>query len=283
MPKLDHPLSELTSGYHHLPVWDIDSWVNSPECVRKAEVDKRNEKTKLWCLQNNHQVVSAISGESWPLEPEYIRGKYNELAKIERMNHQAAHPGYKFSPSKSQSSRKRKGQNVEQSEASDLDDLGDDLEYTENNEKRKKLPRQSRKQTKTSSYQEGHVNHQKYLDVTVNGEGGALRSSFAATNPGKTPPLCMRSTDMTGQYYQTTVCASRATPVPNGNAIIEDVTIQKTRGPARASNLTLDQSWVAPNLYNCDYSWDQTGLDNAAQENSKVDPLLLVQNYCTKR
>ena len=297
VPKLHQPLSELTRNYHHLPVRDMDSWVNRPEPVRREEVNKRGgyitrpmnsfmlyrsayaERTKLWCLQNNHQVVSAVSGESWPLEPEHIRCKYNDLARIERINHQAAHPGYKFSPSKSQSTRKRKGpKDADQSEASELEDLGDP-EYVENgNDKRKRPPRHTKKQTKGVNSQEGpFIVNNKYLDLSGMGEGGASRSSFAATNPGKTPPVCMGSTDMTGQYYQTTVQASRATPVSNRDAVIEDVTIQKTQGPGRSSNLSLGQPWMTSGMYTGDYDWGQEGLD--MQENSKVDPLLLVEDY----
>jgi hypothetical protein len=66
------------------------------------------ERTKAWCAANNHQVVSSVSGASWPMEPQEVRDFYNELAKIERFNHQKAHPEYKFSPAKP-GDRKRKG------------------------------------------------------------------------------------------------------------------------------------------------------------------------------
>lgn len=296
LPKLSQPLSQLTEGYHHLPVRDMESWVNRPEAVRREEVNKRGgyitrpmnsfmlyrsayaERTKLWCLQNNHQVVSSVSGESWPLEPEDIRCKYNELAKIERLNHQAAHPGYKFSPSKSQLSRKRKGaKDPDQSEASDFEEVGDDSEYIGGG--RRRPSRQAKKQVK-GGIKEGPASaiNNKYLDSSGMGEGGASRSSFAATNPGKTPPVCMGSSDMTGQYYQTTVHASRATPVPNGDAIIEDVTIQKTPGPGRLSLLP-EQPWVMVNMYPGSYDWAQDAIDEILQENAKVDPVLLVQDY----
>ena len=293
VPKLSRPLSQLTDGYHHLPVRDMESWVNRPEAVRREEVNKRGgyitrpmnsfmlyrsayaERTKLWCLQNNHQVVSSVSGESWPLEPEDVRCRYNELAKIERSNHQAAHPGYKFSPSKSQLSRKRKGaKENDHSEASDFEELGEDAEYIES-EKKKRPSRHSKKQTKGGIKDGPGAVNNKYLGSSGMGEGGASRSSFAATNPGKTPPVCMGRGDMTGQYYQTTVHASRATPVPNGDAIIEDVTIQKTPGPGRLSNLLPEQPWVMVNMYPGSYDWTQDAIDEILQENSKVDPLLL--------
>ncbi|KAF2094614.1 hypothetical protein NA57DRAFT_46480, partial [Rhizodiscina lignyota] len=103
----------------------MDAWVNRSASVRRKEVEDRKgyitrpmnsfmlyrsayaERTKQWGLHNNHQVVSSMAGESWPLEPPEVRDHYNELAKLERANHQAAHPDYKFSPSKTSTSRKR--------------------------------------------------------------------------------------------------------------------------------------------------------------------------------
>ncbi|KAI5805300.1 hypothetical protein DFH27DRAFT_512230 [Peziza echinospora] len=299
VPKLERPLSQLTDEYNHLPIRDMESWVNRPASVRKEEVDKRGgyitrpmnsfmlyrsayaERTKLWCLQNNHQVVSSVSGESWPLEPDAVRARYNELARIERINHQSAHPGYKFSPSKTQTSRKRKGAKAdEQSDESDVEDMVNDAEYVESpNEKRRRSQRNLKKEEKGQDFEPGAIAvNNKYYDLLVAGEGGASRSSFAATNPGKTPPVCMGSTDMTGQYYQTTVQASRATPVPNGNAIIEDVTIQKTLAPGRSSNLGLSQMWMTSGMYASSLGWNPEEVEDAMHENCKVDPMLLVQD-----
>ena len=55
------------------------------------------------------------------MEPEEVRNQFNEWAKIERANHAAAHPSYKFSPSKA-TNKKRKGEFTDDEEdASDLD------------------------------------------------------------------------------------------------------------------------------------------------------------------
>ncbi len=136
-PKLTAPLSVLTKDLD-APLKDMDAWVNRPAEVRIAEVEKRNgyvtrpmnsfmlyrsayaERTKQWATQNNHQVVSSVAGESWPMEPEEVRNQYNEWARIERANHAAAHPEYKFSPSKA--TKKRKG------DISDDEDEGSDLD-----------------------------------------------------------------------------------------------------------------------------------------------------------
>lgn len=82
------------------------------------------ERTKHWGAQNNHQVVSAVAGQSWPLEPKEIRELYEEYARIERDNHAAAHPGYKFSPSKV-GPVARARMRAEERDGSDLDDEDD--------------------------------------------------------------------------------------------------------------------------------------------------------------
>ncbi|KAA8908489.1 hypothetical protein FN846DRAFT_918562 [Sphaerosporella brunnea] len=257
LPKLIKPLSELTQEYHDLPIRNMESWVNRSAETRWKEVEKRGgyvtrpmnsfmlyrsafaERTKMWCLQNNHQVVSSVSGESWPLEPEEIRQKYNELARIERVNHQAAHPGYKFSPSKALNNRKRKGSKPDDDTASaisELDDFdslgGGHVEAASPDPRPAKKPQRNRRRA------------QKASDLC----GGTTGSSQA------TPPVNMGTQDMSGQYYQTTVRASPVTPLPNPlpTTVIEDVTIRKTPGGN------------APQIKT-----------EPATDNSKVDPLLL--------
>jgi len=142
-PQLTAPLSVLTKDMD-VPMKDMDEWVHRPAEVRRQEVEKRNgyvtrpmnsfmlyrsayaERTKQWCLQNNHQVVSSVSGESWPMEPPEVREQFNEWAKIERANHAAAHPDYKFSPSKA-TNKRRKDEDSDNDEPDGLDDL--DGEY----------------------------------------------------------------------------------------------------------------------------------------------------------
>jgi len=145
VPNIDKALSILTKDMS-TPLKDMDAWVNRSAEVRRKEVEKRNgyvtrpmnsfmlyrsayaERTKQWCLQNNHQVVSSVAGESWPMEPQEVRDQFNEWAKIERANHAAAHPEYKFSPSKSTNKRRKDEYTDCEEDASDLD--GDpDSEY----------------------------------------------------------------------------------------------------------------------------------------------------------
>lgn len=143
-PIITAPLSQLTKHMVHIPIKDMDAWVNRTTEVRHREVIQKNgkiarpmnsfmlyrsafaERTKQWCSQNNHQVVSRVSGQSWPKEPPEVREKYEYLALIERDNHQRAHPEYKFAPNKTQTPpRKKRPLDGEDSEA-------DEAEYQPN-------------------------------------------------------------------------------------------------------------------------------------------------------
>ncbi len=116
-PVVEHPLSLLTQDYK-TPVRDMGLWVNRPVEDRMAEVEKKKgyvsrpmnsfmlyrsayaERVKQFCKENNHQVVSQVTGASWPLEPKEVREMYERYAHLERDNHAAAHPNYKFAPNK---------------------------------------------------------------------------------------------------------------------------------------------------------------------------------------
>lgn len=122
---LTAPLSELTKSLSHTKVRDMTSYVNRPIDERLREVEAKKgkvsrpmncfmlyrsayaQRTKEYCAQTNHQVVSRIAGESWAIEPPHIRDHYENLASIERENHKKAHPEYKFTPSKVSPKRKR--------------------------------------------------------------------------------------------------------------------------------------------------------------------------------
>lgn len=247
IPKLDAPLSELTRDLTHIPIRNIEEWVNRSAEVRNQEVEQRNgyvtrpmnsfmlyrsaysDRTKSWCTQNNHQVVSSVTGESWPMEPPHIREQYTEYARIERDNHQKAHPGYKFSPSKAQNSaRKRKGTHDEtdEDEASDHNSL--DFEWTPAGARRPKT-----KSTKRLGREAGFpVNSglQSELAYGLQASGSGLnRSHYQATNPGKPLPAVMNDLDMYGQYYQTETYHRFEDPN------IQDVLMRRTDGPGMQS------------------------------------------------
>ncbi|CAG7938313.1 unnamed protein product [Penicillium salamii] len=123
--KLDGPISQLTESFHTTPIRDMVAWVNRSTEERHQEVRNKNGKisrpmnaymlyrsaytarTKLLVGANNHQIVSKVTGLGWHMEPAEIRRKYNELARIERDNHAATHPDYKFAPLKNGAANRR--------------------------------------------------------------------------------------------------------------------------------------------------------------------------------
>jgi hypothetical protein len=194
----------------------MEEWVNRPADVRRREVEKRNgyitrpmnsfmlyrsafaERAKSWCLQNNHQVVSSVAGESWPLEPPEIRELYNEYAKIERINHQNAHPTYKFSPSKTAApARKRRSEWSDDEEPSDLEDA----EWAPSSGRSRS--KQARRIDRSFSYGSNGVGDE-YFDCSFGPNGhGVNRSSWEMTNEGRPMPMPMSHDDLYNQYYQT--------------------------------------------------------------------------------
>ncbi|KAJ5899094.1 hypothetical protein N7495_003838 [Penicillium taxi] len=126
-PPLSVPLSELTKYMTDLPIKDMDAWVMRSLAERQREVKLKGkisrpmnsfmlyrsayaERAKRLLHQTNHQVVSRATGQSWALEPKCIRDKYEELARVERDNHAASHPDYKFKPQKGPATTKRVGE-----------------------------------------------------------------------------------------------------------------------------------------------------------------------------
>lgn len=80
------------------------------------------ERIKAMFHQNNHQEVSRASGKSWRQETPAIKRKYEELANIEKENHNLAHPDYKFAPKKESDSKKKKKRGATNDDFSELDD-----------------------------------------------------------------------------------------------------------------------------------------------------------------
>ncbi|KAK6344532.1 hypothetical protein TWF696_008166 [Orbilia brochopaga] len=286
VPKLDKPLSELTKTYLDLPLRDMERWVHRSVEERRKEVAKRDghvarpmnsfmlyrsafaERTKMWCLQNNHQVVSSVSGASWPLEPAWVREKYNELARIERINHQAAHPGYKFSPSKNlpPPPRRRKTPSDAEDEAepysSDVEEDFEDHEpepitvtqtspvkkqpskqRTKSGDMKKRPPPLEETQVAQSPVMASHE-HPVDINMSINMnprlQTGAQKSSYEALNPGRPAPVSMTSTDMIETYYEKVVRPTASASA--GNTMIEDVTFRMTATPAATTSTSIKQA-----------------------------------------
>jgi hypothetical protein len=246
--KLDKPLSILTKDWKHVPVVDIEAYVNRSAEVRRREVEEGKtpgkvkrpmnsfmlyrkayqNRTKDWCLQNNHQVVSQVCGDSWPLEPEEVKEKFTQWAKLERQNHQNAHPGYKFSPTKpgTVKNTKRKMSVDLVSEESDLDDF----EWQAGPSRRPKKPKHLSEPhinqpiqypTRRSVY--AYSSRENSIEPN---QGGYNRSSYQATNPGRPIPAPYNQLNLrAGEYYQ------QNTQSHPSMAGVQDIIIKKSMAP----------------------------------------------------
>lgn len=141
---IQKPLTEISRDVPHIPVADIATLVARSVEQRLDETSRNKrvgqikrpmnafmlyrkayqEVAKSQCAQNNHQHVSKVCGAGWLLEPPHIRDMFNEWARLERENHQSAHPGYKFTPSKP-----RKGKNDSDADSTVCSDA-DDSDWT---------------------------------------------------------------------------------------------------------------------------------------------------------
>lgn len=246
--KLTEPLSVLTKDYEHVPVVDIDAYVNRSAEVRLREIEEGKQpgkvkrpmnsfmlyrkayqnRTKNFCLENNHQVVSQVCGDSWPLEPDAVREQFNEWARIERTNHQNAHPGYKFSPSKPGQSKKdlkRKiSETPEDSEESDLEDW--DYKSGRHIKRARKFGQREQKVDPDDAYRPSSEPY-GYSSRNSSMEPNAYNpSSYQATNPGKPLPAQYATHLQPDHYYQQMV---RQGPLPGTEDVKYNIT--STPGP----------------------------------------------------
>lgn len=284
-PKLTAPLSVLTKDMTSIPVRNMEEWVNRSAEIRRKEVEKRNgyvtrpmnsfmlyrsayaERTKQWCLQNNHQVVSSVSGESWPLEPPEIRELYNEYAKIERINHQNAHPTYKFSPSKASTpSRKRKGEYSDDDEPSDLDDG----EWAPGHGRSRMRP--TRRAERSIGYPANSMNTD-FFDQSFGPNGtGMNKSTWKMANEGRPVPMPMQG-DIYHQYFQTSVHPTMGV----APAVMEDLRMQRVDTPGASMQFSPGHALLglpggnAADLLQQMHSHTGTPLGHDGQ----VDPMLL--------
>jgi hypothetical protein len=205
-PMLDEPLSILTKDYN-IPVKDMDAWVHRPVSERLQQAVKNKDhisrpmnsfmlyrsayadRAKHFCKENNHQVVSQVTGASWPLEPKEVRQMYEEFARIERDAHHNAHPDYKFAPNK-------KGATKRPHYELDDDDDDDDPEWEGSRPHRNK-----RSQTATTGTGRSQSST-PFDDRFQSPYHSAMHpSSYWASNPHGQPPMGMGPES----YYQPVV------------------------------------------------------------------------------
>lgn len=247
------PLSELTKNMTHIPVRDMEAWVNRSIDERRREVSRKNgkiarpmnsfllyrsaytERIKEYCAQKNHQIVSKASGESWGREPPEIRDLFESYAKIERKNHEEAHPGYKFTPNKNKNAGKKKKpcDDDDDDEASTLGENGFDITSYPNSNPRKHPRDRSGDSLSRTSSPGGHDScydsrqstpfhhtdpNEAYLHADPN-------RSWETINANR-PLLGMLSPPEQGHYFQPSIHQSLI-----GQNIIEDVTYKKMGMP----------------------------------------------------
>ncbi|WEW55751.1 hypothetical protein PRK78_001184 [Emydomyces testavorans] len=297
-PIVTAPLSILTKDMSHIPIRDMGAWVNRPAEVRRKEVTAKNgkiarpmnsfmlyrsayaERTKEWCAQNNHQVVSRASGQSWPLEPKEVRDLYERYATIERDNHQKAHPDYKFAPNKAQNTPKKKQTAVKNEEHSDLDDVGYEITscphplrtWTNRSEVDEGFgSRNSTPFDKDSSYESRHSTplDQPGGDVYMH-HPDINRSSWEMINPGRPLPGVLSPPEQS-HYYQPSIHQSLLGPN------IEDVTYKKMGIPGITYETQGALTGLAGNSH--PEILPHQAPSRSLEESTQVDPQLLEFNH----
>lgn len=297
-PIVTAPLSVLTKDMVHIPIRDMEAWVTRTAETRREEAAARDgkvarpmnsfmlyrsayaERTKEWCAQNNHQVVSRASGQSWPLEPKEIRDLYERYAAIERDNHQKAHPDYKFAPNKAQNSPKKRSVAARGDDNSDPDDAGFDIasgsrpmgKWAKRSHADEGFgSRTSTPFDKDSSYESrnstpfDHPGSEMYLHhPDVN------RSSWEMINPGRPLPG-MLSPPEQSHYYQPSIHQSLLGPN------IEDVTYKKMGIPGVSYDPQCTMGGLPGNSHP-ELLGSGPSSSRRVEESAQVDPQLLEFN-----
>lgn len=223
-PDLPGPLSEMTNHMTHIPVRDMEAFVHRPIAERLQEARSKgkikrpmnsfmlyraaySDRIKALFQQNNHQDVSRASGKSWRQESPAIKQKYEELANIEKNNHNRAHPEYKFAPKKEcDTTKKKRRRDTVDEEPSDLDDT--DTGFAPGS-----IPPAYMRQSADSDFDSGFESRDSTpFDTPEHGLtygagipiGGYYSSSFNTSNPER-PVHGMMPSQEPGHYIETSV------------------------------------------------------------------------------
>lgn len=256
---LEKPLSEMGEEWKQSMI-EIETYINRSAEVRLKEIEMDRKQpgkikrpmnsfmlyrkafqnhTKAYCEHNNHQVVSKVCGASWDQEPESIRKQFGDWAKMERANHQKAHPGYKFTPAKPKNAKRKHNS----------DDESDLETYDWENGQRLKRGR-SHTGTPVPEH-EMYAPHQGYFPpIHQYGQhpnamaSRAMMSSYGYTNPNKQMPAPYGSMVMgqPGQYLSSNIM-SNMNYQQRGYAV-EDVAYHKTPSPSNQYHQSMQSSMM---------------------------------------
>lgn len=190
-----------------------------------------------------------------------MREQYNNYAKVERINHQNAHPTYKFSPSKATAppARKRKTEWSDDEEASDVED-----EWGTR-------ARPARRFARSISYTSNGGN-MDYFEQAYGTKYGINRSSWDMTNEGRPMPVPMNdlNNDLYNQYYQTAAYAN----MQPGSSFSEGVGMRAVGAPAPTMQFSSSQALLGLPGGN-DLMQQLASHAEPRYSNGQVDPMLL--------
>ncbi|KUI57169.1 HMG-box protein STE11 [Cytospora mali] len=251
VPKVDKPLSELTKDWHE-PMINIEEYVNrsAEERAREIQTGKNpgkvkrpmnafmlyrkayQNRTREWCTHNNHQVVSQVCGDSWPLEPEHIRNQFTEWARVERENHAKAHPDYKFAPQKPKN-QKRKADSDEEAEPEEpFDDwYGTQGRPIKRSRSTRHTPVPDHEALYSQHMPQYYPEYSQQQGMMMPGRGQVNMSNFHYSNPNKPMPAPYNTMSLQPQshYFQSQAMPTRHQQL--SQFPVEDVSFHKTASP----------------------------------------------------
>lgn len=171
-----------------------------------------------------------MAGASWAIETPEIRKQYEEWAKLERVNHLAAFPDYKFQPQTAEAkARKRKGKVEDSSEEpSDFEDPTYHQGRGNATAARATRGKKARRNYRETSYTPSLTSHDDYMSPEPYIPAMQNPSYYHATNPGKPMPAAL-SRLQPGGYYQTTHVPSNARFAGVGH--VEDIGYRQAEVP----------------------------------------------------
>ncbi|KAF3764854.1 hypothetical protein M406DRAFT_351932 [Cryphonectria parasitica EP155] len=261
---LEKPLSEMGEEWKR-SMLEIEAYINRSAEARRQEIETDRKQpgkikrpmnsfmlyrkafqnhTKAYCEHNNHQVVSKVCGASWDQEPDHIRKQFADWAKLERTNHQKAHPGYKFTPAKPKNQKRKH----------DSDDEASDLEMYDWEGGPRGVKR-DRSQTGTPIPEpELYGHHQAYYQPGSHYppqhqqimHPRAVLSSYSYSNPNKQMPAPYGSMALgqSGQYLSPNSMAN--SHYHQRGYAVEDVSYHKTPSPGNTYHQPMQPDMMDP-------------------------------------